>query len=52
MDAVFAAVAVAGLLLLGFNPLSFFDVGIWRDDHTVVGRIGVVAVAVGRFGRR
>ncbi len=29
VDAVFAAVAVAGLLILGFNPLSFFDVGIW-----------------------
>lgn len=47
VDAVFAAVAVAGLLLMGFNPLSFFDVGIWRDDHTVAGRIGVVVVALG-----
>ena len=33
VDAVFAAVAVAGLLILGFNPLSFFDIDIWRDDH-------------------
>jgi hypothetical protein len=31
VDAVFAAVAVAGLLMLGLNPLSFFDIGIWRD---------------------
>ena len=31
VDAVFAAIAVAGLLVLGFNPLSFFDIGIWRD---------------------
>ena len=37
VDAVFAAVAVAGLLILGFNPLSFFDIGIWRDDHTPAG---------------
>ena len=37
VDAVFAAVAVAGLLILGFNPLSFFDIGIWRDDHSVGG---------------
>jgi heme/copper-type cytochrome/quinol oxidase subunit 4 len=28
IDAVFAAVAVAGLLILGFNPLSFFDITI------------------------
>ena len=30
VDAVFAAVAVAGLLVLGFNPLSFFDVEVWQ----------------------
>jgi hypothetical protein len=45
VDAVFAAVAVAGLLILGFNPLSFFDVGIWRDDHTLAARASVVAMA-------
>jgi hypothetical protein len=43
---VFAAVAVAGLLILGFNPLSFFDVGIWRDDHSVAARASVIALAV------
>lgn len=46
VDAVFAAVAVAGLLILGFNPLSFFDIGIWRDDHSLVARASVVVLAV------
>ncbi|WP_102142675.1 hypothetical protein [Mycobacterium hubeiense] len=46
VDAVFAAVAVAGLLVLGFNPLSFFDIGIWRDDHSLVARASVIAMAV------
>jgi hypothetical protein len=46
VDAVFAAIAVAGLLILGFNPLSFFDIGIWRNDHTVVARTSVVLLAV------
>jgi hypothetical protein len=46
VDAVFAAVAVAGLLILGFNPLSFFDITIWRNEHTVVARTMVVGLAV------
>jgi hypothetical protein len=46
VDAVFAAVAVAGLLMLGLNPLSFFDIGIWRDDHTLAARSSVIALAV------
>lgn len=46
VDAVFAAVAVAGLLILGFNPLSFFDLSMWRNDHTVQARVGVVIFAV------
>ncbi|MCT7660196.1 hypothetical protein [Mycobacterium deserti] len=46
VDAVFAAVAVAGLLILGFNPLSFFDINIWRSDHTLLARAGVVVIAV------
>lgn len=46
VDAVFAAVAVAGLLILGFNPLSFFDIGIWRTDHSWSARAVVVLVAV------
>src|SRR6476619_3925390 len=46
VDAVFAAVAVAGLLVLGFNPLSFFDVGAWRDDDSLVIRTVVVLGAM------
>jgi hypothetical protein len=46
VDAVFAAVAVAGLLILGLNPLSFFDVTLWRDDHSLVARTVVVLAAV------
>ena len=43
---MFVAVAVAGLLVLGFNPLSFFDIGIWRDDDNVVARVTVVVMAL------
>jgi heme/copper-type cytochrome/quinol oxidase subunit 4 len=46
VDAVFAAVAVAGLLILGFNPLSFFDITIWREDDSVAARALVIGVAV------
>ena len=46
VDAVFAAVAVAGLLILGLNPLSFFDIGMWRTDADLVSRVSVVATAV------
>lgn len=46
VDAVFAAVAVAGLLIMGFNPLSFFDINIWRSDQTLAARAAVVGVAV------
>lgn len=46
VDAVFAAIAVAGLLILGFNPLSFFDIGIWREDTNFAARASVVALAV------
>jgi heme/copper-type cytochrome/quinol oxidase subunit 4 len=47
VDAVFAAVAVAGLLILGLNPLSFFDISMWRDDHSVGARAIVVLTALG-----
>jgi heme/copper-type cytochrome/quinol oxidase subunit 4 len=46
VDAVFAAVAVAGLLILGFNPLSFFDIGIWRQDQTLLARGAVIGIAL------
>jgi ABC-type multidrug transport system fused ATPase/permease subunit len=50
VDAVFAAVAVAGLLVVGFNPLSFFDIGIWRDDPSLAARASVIAMAVLTLG--
>ncbi len=46
VDAVFVAVAVAGLLVLGFNPLSFFDVADWQEDPSWVTRTIVVVAAV------
>jgi hypothetical protein len=46
VDAVFAAIAVAGLLIVGLNPLAFFDVGMWEEDNTVAGRIFVVWLAM------
>ena len=44
VDAVFVAVAIAGLLIMGFNPLSFFDINIWRDDASWQARAVVIAV--------
>jgi hypothetical protein len=46
VDAVFVAVAVAGLLILGFSPLSFFDIDIWRSDQSVEARTAVVVAAI------
>ena len=46
VDAVFVAVAVAGLLVMGFNPLSLFDVGIWRDADSPAARITVIVLAL------
>ncbi len=46
VDAVFVAVAVAGLLVMGFNPLALFNIGIWRDDTSVVARTTVVIMAL------
>ncbi|WP_048631745.1 hypothetical protein [Mycolicibacterium aurum] len=46
VDAVFVAVAVAGLLIMGFNPLSFFDVGTWESDPSVTMRAVVVVAAL------
>jgi hypothetical protein len=45
VDAVFVAVAVAGLLVLGFNPLSLLDLGIWRDADSLTARATVIALA-------
>ncbi len=44
VDAVFVAVAVAGLLMMGFNPLSLFDVGIWRDADSLLARVAAAAL--------
>jgi hypothetical protein len=42
VDAVFAAVAVGGLLVLGLHPLMFF-ISLWQDTtHSMVLRAGVV----------
>lgn len=46
VDAVFAAVAIAGLLIMGFSPLSFLHVTIWREDDWPWARLAVVAVAL------
>ena len=46
VDAVFVAVAVAGLLVMGFNPLALFDVGGWRGADSLTARIIVIAVVV------
>lgn len=50
VDAVFVAVAVAGLLVMGFNPLSLFDVGIWRDADSALARASVVLLALLNLG--
>lgn len=46
VDAVFVAVAVAGLLVLGFSPLSLLDIGIWRDADSTAARAGAIGMAV------
>ena len=46
VDAVFAAVAVAGLLIMGFNPLAFFNISEWRHDHSILVRTSVVTTAL------
>ncbi len=46
VDAVFAAVAVAGLLIMGFNPLSFAHVTVWRQDHSIWARTAVIGLAL------
>jgi hypothetical protein len=46
VDAVFAAVAVGGLLVLGLHPLMFF-ISLWEDTtHSMLLRAGVVFAMV------
>lgn len=46
VDAVFVAVAASGLMVLGFNPLSLFEVGIWRDADSTAARATVLLLAL------
>ena len=46
VDAVFVAVAVAGLLVMGFNPLALLDVGSWRGADSPAARIAVMGLVV------
>ena len=41
VDAVFAAVAVGGLLVLGLHPLMFF-ISLWHDTHSLVMHAAVI----------
>lgn len=46
VDAVFVALAVTGLLLLGFHPLSLLEINDFRRDPSIEVRIVVTAFAV------
>ncbi len=50
VDAVFVAIAVTGLLLLGFRPLELIDVEWWRTDTNWWLRGVVVVLAVVNLG--
>ena len=46
VDAVFIAIAVTGLLLLGLRPLELLNVTDFRDDPRPWARIGIAAASV------
>lgn len=46
VDAVFVAAAVAGLLVLGFNPQSVFNMHLWVDANTDLAKASVIALTV------
>ncbi|AOW94477.1 hypothetical protein BFN03_05620 [Rhodococcus sp. WMMA185] len=46
VDAVFVAVAVTGLLLLGFRPLELMDVTSFRDSPEIGVRVGIAVLSV------
>ena len=46
VDAVFVAVAVAGLLVMGFNPLTFLGVNIWHESTSWPTRIAFLASVI------
>ena len=46
VDAVFVAIAVTGLLLIGMRPLELLDVTDFRDDPRIVTRLFIVGSAI------
>ncbi|WP_019203500.1 hypothetical protein [Tsukamurella sp. 1534] len=46
VDAVFVAVAVTGLLLLGLRPLDFVDIGGFRDSPERAAQIGFAVISM------
>jgi hypothetical protein len=50
VDAVFVALAVTGLLLLGFHPLWMLDINDFRRDPSIEVRLFVVVFAVVNLG--
>ncbi|WP_305094655.1 hypothetical protein [Prescottella sp. R16] len=46
VDAVFVALAVTGLLLLGFQPLELLDLAEWRESPHIAVRATVVALVL------
>lgn len=46
VDAVFVALAVTGLLLLGFQPLELLDVTEFREDPHIAVRVAIVVLLV------
>ena len=50
VEAVFVAIAVTGLVLLGFHPLSFLDVGGLREAESIWARIFILAGALINLG--
>lgn len=50
VDAVFVALAVTGLLLLGFQPLELLDITEFRKDPHIAVRAALVALVVVNLG--
>lgn len=50
VEAVFVAIAVTGLVLLGLHPLSFLDVADFREAESIWARIFIVAGALINLG--
>ncbi|QCQ90627.1 hypothetical protein [Rhodococcus sp. SGAir0479] len=50
VDAVFVALAVTGLLLLGFQPLELLDITQFREDPHIAVRAALVALVLVNLG--